>query len=162
NGERSDLMIYDLNALPEGRIHWREFVCEAEAPEQPLPAPGIQFRNQSGGEPQQSVAGGPVTCRQVLLAVETDFEFSSIFHTVEEASAYLTILMGASSELFTAQTGVQFELGFVRLWSNASDPWSGVNTRAQLTQFRDHWNSNMGHVQRHVAHFLSGRNLGGG
>jgi hypothetical protein len=71
-------------------------------------------------------------------------------------------LIGGVSEIYLAQVSTNIEIGFLRLWSDAADPWTSTNTSNQLGQFRSHWESLMDSVDRHAAHMLSGRNLGGG
>lgn len=158
-GEK-DAVIYDLNAVPQGAMHWHDVVCEADR------LPGFAMRN--GWPREQARAGrtaaGDLPCRQILMAVETDneFLFDLFLSDMEAASTYISILFGAATEIYEAQLNVRFELGLVRLWPLPGDPWDQNNTRDQLFQFRDIWNSSMAHVERHLAHFLSGRLLGGG
>ncbi|MBC8522382.1 hypothetical protein H8D29_00475, partial [PVC group bacterium] len=58
--------------------------------------------------------------------------------------------------------GVRLKVVYLRLWSVSDDPWTGTDTDTALAEFSDYWRTNMGGVDRHLAHNLSGRNLGGG
>ena len=49
----------------------------------------------------------------------------------------------------------------IRLWVE-EDPWTGSNTSEQLSEFRSWWEANEQTTPRDLAHFLSGRGLGGG
>jgi hypothetical protein len=145
-------VIYDADALPQGVIPWRDFVCRVQAP------PGAATGNLTRGEK------GPPPCRKILLAIETDYEFTAFFFAgdAEGAAAYVATLVGAVSGIYTNQLNVRLEVGFVRLWTTPADPWTAPDTVSQVEQFRDVWNASMGNTPRHVAHFLSGRALGGG
>lgn len=152
-GAKREPVIFDAEALPEGMIHWRDFVCGAADPPE-----GMMVRE--GG-----VAGGDEDgCRHVVIAVETDYEFTGwVFGgSTSAASAYVATLLGAVSEIYTNQLSTYFTVDFVRLWSTPADPWTESGSSAQLNEFRFVWNSTMGDVERHLAHFLSGRGLGGG
>jgi hypothetical protein len=107
---------------------------------------------------------GDPPCRVARIAWETDWEFTgALFGGNTQASAdYATTLAGAVSEIYLRDVRVRHAISFLRVWDSNNDPWNGGNTGAQLTQFRDYWRANMGHVGRELAHMLSGRNLGGG
>lgn len=155
--------IYNLTTLPPEAIKWREWTCGTDL----LPVPegaGVlgaiaEAADSYGGASQASFAA-----RRAVVAVETDWEFTgSLFGGNEAAaSAYVATLLGAASEIYMRDVDTELQIGFLRLWSDSGDPWTGSSTSEQLTQFRNYWNSNMRHVERHVVHFLSGRSLGGG
>jgi len=50
----------------------------------------------------------------------------------------------------------------VSLWTTASDPWSQNSTLCGLMEFGRYWNLNRTGVSRTIAHFMSGKSLGGG
>lgn len=153
-GAQRELVIFDATALPEGVIHWRDFVCAAADPQG-----GVQ-------RPEGGIAGSADAplCSQVVFAVETDYEFTNNLFggSSSTASAYVATLLGAVSGIYTSHFNVHFTIDFVRLWTSSNDPWTESGTSAQLGQFRDTWNETMMGVDRHLAHFLSGRSLGGG
>jgi len=102
-------------------------------------------------------------CREIDLAIETDVEFTANLFGGDllAATEYALALVGASGEIFRLDLETRLRVGFLRLWE-AEDPWDRNGTGDQLGQFRDHWQAQMGDVERDLAHFLSGRNLGGG
>jgi hypothetical protein len=102
-------------------------------------------------------------CREVDVAVETDVEFTeNLFGGDAIASAeYALALLGAVGEIFRLDVETRLRVGYLRLWEG-DDPWDQGGTGAQLGQFRDHWQAQMGDVERDLATFLSGRGLGGG
>ncbi|MGA1393823.1 MAG: zinc-dependent metalloprotease, partial [Phycisphaerales bacterium] len=116
-----------------------------------------------GGSSEGGVAGVLSQCYELAVAVETDAEFTgSLFGgDLEAATEYATALLAASSEIFELDLAVRFRMSFLRLWEG-EDPWDQTATGAQLGQFRDHWQALMSDVPRDLAHFFSGRGLGGG
>lgn len=150
-GEGESAVIFDPDLLPQGVIRWRDFVCESVSP---------------GGEApvMAAMGGGSQVCVEILMAIETDYEFSANLFggNLTNSSAYVTTLLGAVSQIYTNAVNAHFKLGQVRVWSSNTDPWNAVSTGSQLTQFRNYYNANMSAVPRQLAHFLSGRGLGGG
>lgn len=155
----ANALVYSLSSLPAGAITWRDFHCAVDelVGEGSLPV---------DLEPSTSSLGGPRdgVLWVIDMAIETDWEFTgSLFGGDTDASgAYATMLVGAASEIYMRDLGAQLVISYLRLWSNSSDPWSSGDTSSQLSQFRSYWQSNMGSVQRDLAHMLSGRSLGGG
>jgi hypothetical protein len=128
-----------------------------------IPQPNDPAMHAMGG-----VAGGlgdgTPPCRVARIAIETDHEFlQTLFGgNTGAATAYAATLLAGSSEVFKRDVNVRFQIVFIQLWTSASDPWTAGNTSDQLSQFRDHWQDNFEWIERDVAHFLSGRVLGGG
>lgn len=146
------MVIYDLNALPDDAINWAPFECMADA----LPQPPVVAGIADGG----NVRGAP--CRIAEVAVETDFELRQIFGNETDAAAYVTLVMGAMSDIYTRDVNTRIQISYMRIWNSSNDPWNETGTVNQLFQFQDYWNANMTHIERSAAHFLSGRGLGGG
>ena len=74
-GVRSTV-VYDLDALPEGAIKWAPFECDA------IDAPiNVAINAPIDAPPEQQIVGTSPrdnpTCRQILIAIETDFEFTN-------------------------------------------------------------------------------------
>jgi hypothetical protein len=156
---QSETTMYNLSALPEGTIQWQPFTCHSD--ELPLLAVTQQLETQAG---QGEAASRSSACRQCEMAIETDWEFTgSLFGgDTGASSAYVATLFGAVSEIYTRDVNTRLQIVYLRLWPNSNDPWNGADTLDQLYQFQDYWNLNMTSVDRHLAHFLSGRALGGG
>jgi hypothetical protein len=104
------------------------------------------------------------TCRAFNIAIDCDYEFTqNLFGGNSGASqAYATTLLAAVSEIYQRDTNIAIQVPYLRTWTISNDPYTSTNNSAQLPQFREYWNANMGAVQRNFAHLLSGRNLGGG
>ena len=120
---------------------------------------------QAGDVPAQTdgVAGvGNAVCRRLRVAFDTDTEFLGLFGgDVDAATGYISTLCAAMSFIYSRDLDIVIVPHWVRLWIG-NDPWTGSNTSNQLTEFRNYWQANEAVVPRDLAHFLSGRGLGGG
>lgn len=106
--------------------------------------------------------GGPLPCQRVRLAIDTDQELRGLFGGSDEgAIGYISTLMAAASHIYTRDVNTRLVISYLRLWST-EDPWTQTTTGDQLYEFRDHWEAQMEDIDRDLAHFLSGRGLGGG
>jgi hypothetical protein len=142
-------VVYNATDLPDGWIDPPQWMCESlEAPSDLPPDGGV-----AGAEP----------CRQFRIAFETDHEFMQKFGgNADAASGYVATVAGALTTIFERDLNARLAASYVRLWNTPSDPWGQSTLTAQLNEFRSVWVNTMGGVQRDLAHFLSGRNLGGG
>ena len=111
--------------------------------------------------PEDSAAVRSYTCRQFDEAIETDNEFATRLGSTAAAQNYAMTLLAAASEIYARDMNARLKLSYLRIWTT-SDPWSGTDTPSQLDQFVNYWNTNMGSVQRDLAHMMSTRPLGGG
>ncbi|MCP3979682.1 MAG: hypothetical protein GY716_10205 [bacterium] len=111
-----------------------------ELPQPTLGLPG-------GGDERRGV-------RQIELAVETDFEYFSLFDSADAAAAYLVQLYAQVSEIYVRDVGARIDLVYFRLWD---DPDDLFNEPSPLSPFQNYWNFNMMLVQRDVAQLFSGR-----
>ncbi|MCB1247151.1 MAG: hypothetical protein KDB69_07795 [Acidimicrobiia bacterium] len=142
--------IYNLTTLPEGVIDWYTYSCQV-----------VEHDDQTQAHAGQMVARGN-DCWLIEWAVETDQEFLGLFGGDQNAAnTYMATLFGAVGEIYERDFNTQVEIVYSRLWTS-NDPWTSGSTSAQLDQFVNYWNANQNGVQRDLAHFLSGRGLGGG
>jgi len=142
---------YDLTALPPGIVDPPAWTCST-------PAPAIAPQQPGDG----GVAGVP-PCRQVRLAFETDYEYLQLFGgNTSAATGYIATLASALTSIYTRDVNTHLAAVYSRLWTTSGDPWTATNTTDQLDQFVGYWNINMTSIARDLAHFLSGRGLGGG
>lgn len=101
--------------------------------------------------------------RVMTLAFDCDEEITNLKFggNLTAATAYVTNLLATVSLVYERDLEVTLNIGYLNFWT-AADPYSGADTGAQLTQFRNWWNANRTGVSRSLAHLLSGRSLGGG
>jgi len=145
--------VYDVNAVDPEDMRWIESVCGTSSVQAHAPAP-------TDATSRGIVPDCPPRLR---MAIETDWQFTNLFGGDTAASGeYAATLIGAVSSIYYADLEVGVQICYLRLWESASDPWSGGDSGAQLNEFGSYWNSQMDHVERHLAHMLSGQGLGGG
>ncbi len=138
-----------------------EDFCSSDRIMQPKPKTPSR---PTGEQPSGGIAGfgSPGDCRRMRLAIDTDQEYLEMFGgDVDQAIGYTATLVAGSSVIYTRDVNTRFELTYLRLW-NSTDPWSQPSTGDQLYEFRDYWEGSEQSVERDLAHFLSGRGLGGG
>jgi hypothetical protein len=99
---------------------------------------------------------------KVRLAIESDFEFFQKFNDVSAAVNYVGNLIGFSSSIYQGEIGAGILVQSISLWTTASDPWNQQDTNCGLLEFGHYWNLNRTNAPRTIAHFMSGRTLGGG
>lgn len=149
-GARLPTVSYDLSSMPEGIIRTTAWTCSVVDPQPPAEVP-------EGG------IAGTNPCRQVRVAYETDYEFTQLFGGNPSASAgYVATLASSLTSIYQRDVNARLSANYLRLWIDPFDPWTSTSTSAQLNEFRGHWDSFMLGVGRDLAHFLSGRSLGGG
>jgi hypothetical protein len=104
----------------------------------------------------------PLFAYTARVAVETDFEFYSKFNDATLATNYVGNLLGYSSTIYSTQINTSLVVSSVSLWTTSSDPWTQTSTLCGLMEFGRYWNKNNTGVSRTIAHFMSGKSLGGG
>jgi hypothetical protein len=148
-GSRTGIASYELTALPEDFLEAPAWTCATVEPPEPVVV-------GDGG-----LAGTP-PCRQFRIAWETDQEFLALFGgDTSAATGYVGTLAAALTSIYTRDVNARLSVRYLRLWSS-TDPWTATNTSTQLEEFSGYWQLQMGSITRDLAHFLSGRNLGGG
>jgi hypothetical protein len=96
------------------------------------------------------------------IAIETDFEFYSLFGNTTDTVDYILELFAYSSTIYEAEVDTNLLISYIRLWTTSSDPWTATSCNNILNQFRNHWIANQGGVSRTIAHMLSGKPAGCG
>ena len=155
-------MIARLDAMPPLDPMLLENFCGTDLLEGPTV---LAERPNAADEapPIDGVAGvDDDTCKRIRLAIDTDNEFLDLFDgDVDNAASYISTLCAATSFIYRRDANAVFTPSWVRLWIGP-DPWDSGSTGDQLVQFRNYWQGNEVQVSRDLAHFLSGRGLGGG
>ncbi len=145
--------VYNVNNVDPSDMNWEDFYCDVLDTEMAV--------KENRRSTNTITASGE--CLAIRLAVDTDWEFTELFDgSVDASSEYAATLIGAVSTIFDNEIGVAIQISYLRIWNDDSDPWTKQNALEQLYQLRSHWEENMGSVDRHLTHLLSGRSLGGG
>ncbi len=107
---------------------------------------------------------GPPPCREVEIAVETDWPFTgALFAGDTVASAgYALTLAAATSEIYRRDFNTALNVTFVRVWEADVDPYDAETSGDTLGQVRSWWTTQETDVERDLVHLYSGANLGGG
>lgn len=160
----------DAALLKAGREPWQ--CAQDELPAPPRANAGLDLL--TGAAPNApdaatvAAAAAPSSDPQALplyaarVAVETDFEFYGKFNNVTNATNYVGNLLGYSSTIYATEINTALVVQSVSLWTTAADPWTQTSTLCGLMEFGRYWNLNRTGVSRTIAHFLSGKSLGGG
>ena len=149
------LVSYPSTGVATALIEWSPFECGTAdlvgpLPERDLPTGG------SGG-----IAGGDV-CMTVDIAIDSDNAFLNKFGGDEAAAlGYIETMVAGANVIYKRDINTQLAIVYTRLWAT-TDPWSGSDSGARLTEFRNHWRTLMNGVSRDTAHLVSAENLGGG
>jgi len=158
NGKRLVLMGSDANPSPGLRTGpWR---WEAEGrPTAPpvqevcrmLTRPGDEGTIAGAAIPGVNIATLP---RLVELAIDADYEFTSMFTSPAAAIDYIIALYGANSFILERDCDTRLKLNYIRTFDSADDLY---NQPDPLGPFRDEWNANQTSVTRDLAQLLTGR-----
>ena len=114
------------------------------------------------GVPVGGGVAGVYPFRVAFVAIECDYDFGQSFDSVNAAAVYVTELLGAVSSLYERDLQVRLYLPYIRVWSTASDPYTGSTVQSLLPEFESYWRANMGFVDRDIAHFLTTKLANGG
>jgi hypothetical protein len=97
------------------------------------------------------------------VAIDTDYEFLQIFSaSTSLATDYVGDLFGYASGIYEDEIDTSLVIQYLSFWEDSNDPWGQTSTICTLYEFGRYWNHNRSGVDRTIAHFLSGRNMGGG
>jgi hypothetical protein len=115
--------------------------------------------------PPSTSATTVVSTIECKMAIETDYQLRQHFGSLASEQNYLQQLFAAASARYQQQLDVRLELAYLGLHGTANDGWvsgdNGAGSGAMLDEFRIAWTNQIPNGA-HLAHFLSGANLGGG
>ena len=136
------------------------FTCASNQLSDPLAptvSPSIVARHSSFPSlPEGSTTYG------AKIGVETDQEFLALFGgSTSAATDYVGDLIAHNSSIYSDEVDTGMTVSHLSLWTS-SDPWAETSTTCGLFEFGRYWNDNNGGVERTIAHFMSGKNNGGG
>jgi Metallo-peptidase family M12/IPT/TIG domain/S-layer homology domain len=158
----------DMYAERPGRTVVRTFSPETDVPEAMR---GFTCGTESLLTPHHATAMPPSSRRRPLssvmyyagIAIETDYEmYVQKGSSATALAQYVGDLFAAVSFVYQRDLLVTMQVNYLSIWATASDPWVAADTITALYEFGDYWHANRSGVPRTTAHFLSGKNLGGG
>ena len=143
------------------------FSCQTLDP--PHDAPLMHAGQPLGEQHQQSPTdarqtwSGSSASYQARVAVETDYEyFVRLGSDADAASRYMADLFAFISGMYESEVDTALTLSYLSLWEDSDDPWNQTGTSCALSEFGYFWNTQRQDVDRSIAHFVSGKNMGGG
>ena len=154
-GSQLPTVIADLASFPEPPDFAQGWTCNV-GPEHINPL-GLDLDHIGHAGDSPGHRNNP--CRVASVAIDTDFEYTSLKFggDINASAAYAVTLLGAVSEIYTRDLNVRLVVPFIRVWDENVDPYDG----GSLDLFRSEWNANMRHIERNLAHKLSGAYGGG-
>ena len=138
------------------------FACGNTAlPQNQHPLEDLVLNAEPAAAPDPAAAG--TVLHTARVAIETDYEYYAKFNNATNATNYAGNLIGYASTIYVSEISTSLVVQSVTLWTTPSDPWTQTgSTLCGLMEFGRYWNLNKTGVSRTIAHFLSGKNLGGG
>jgi len=114
----------------------------------------------------QKAVQAATVLRELPIALETDYDFYTLFGNATAAQAYAVALFGAISSRYREQLDIVITLPYLGLYTTSNDPWtsqdSGGTSIDLLYEFQAAWYGNGMPADAALGHFLSGASLGGG
>lgn len=141
------------------------FRCQADRLVQPTALRERQLRDaQRLSQMQLPAALLEGQFYQVTVAIETDHELYAQFGSTESTLKYISNLFNYVGGIYEQELQTRLVVGDTFLWTtSAGQPWvENGGTECRLYEFGRYWRDNRADVERTIAHFLSGRSLGGG
>ena len=96
------------------------------------------------------------------IAVDTDYELFHRFGNATTERNYVSNELAAVSAIYWRDLKTRLKIGFLRVWTTTSDPWTTSNPLSALFQVGDYWHAHGSGTARSTVLFLSGKNMGGG
>ncbi len=109
-----------------------------------------------------AAAGGGAATYTATIALATDYELFQRFSDLPEMMTYLSDLFAYISGIYESEVDAQLVIGDTDVWTVPEDPFESTSTSCQLSEFGRYWNTNFSDRTYTLAHFLSGKNAGGG
>ncbi|MBI5433903.1 MAG: hypothetical protein HZA52_13815 [Planctomycetes bacterium] len=107
----------------------------------------------------------PTSLFEAKIAIETDYQLFQVFGDLNAEMTYVATLMSWVSYRYEEQISVRLTFPYMQFYTTANDPWvtqeQGGGAGGLLGEFQAAWQWAVP-GGAHVAHFLSGANLGGG
>lgn len=121
-----------------------------------------QLPQETGPAPSQGAADGGSNLRVCEIACDADFQFytqnsSSVTATENDVEK----IVNGVSLIYEADAEIIYDVTTIIVRTAEPDPYSTTNSSGRLSQFKNHWVSNLGSVTRDIAHLFTGVNLDG-
>ena len=165
-GESGVLQTRKVDVATELAGTAQQFSCGADQLTSPVDLLGNTFRGfvppSPTPAPSSRVAGG-VPSYTARIGIDTDIEFYNLFGNTTDATDYIGDIIAYLSQTYSTEIDTSMLVETIFLYTTAgADPWTQTSTSCLLFEFGRYWNDNNTGVDRTIAHFMSGKNNGGG
>jgi hypothetical protein len=119
-------------------------------------------------QPGLVVSGGGSTHQAGTLQVaeigcDADFQYYEDYNSsTTDTSNRIQNVLGTMNTQYETQTNLTHMITTIIVRTTNNDPYSSTDAVTLLNQFRNHWNSQQGGIQRDVAQLFTGKNVDGG
>lgn len=114
------------------------------------------------GQLGQTTVGSPVL-KICELGVDTDFEYYQDYgQSSQNVQNQINSVINSMNVQYETEVGIRHDITTIIVRTSSNDPYTTNDPSSFLSQFRSHWLSQQGSVQRDVAHLFTGKNLNGG
>ncbi|HEX7313227.1 MAG TPA: zinc-dependent metalloprotease family protein [Pyrinomonadaceae bacterium] len=127
-------------------------------------ASNVAAANATSGTPPADEAFGPMP--EAVIATEADFEFYSIWNgsNVTTTNNDILNIMTQVDGIYEAQLGVSLRVGFQRVWTTNTDPYTLTDASNALEEFADNYDNSFGTNNpptRDLTHMFTGKDFDG-
>ncbi len=104
---------------------------------------------------------GDAGCITLELATEADYEYYALHGT--NANELILSILNEVEGVYNTTFGLNIDVVYQSLYTIQNDPFpDSVSTSGFiLSQFRNHWEANMDHIDRDLAHMWTGKQMDG-
>jgi hypothetical protein len=97
------------------------------------------------------------------IAFDADYEFyQKNGSSVPNTEADIEGVLNSMDFIYDRDTQINYTITTIIVRSNPNDPYTSTDAVTLLNQFRSHWNTSQGSIQRDLAHLMTGKNIQGG
>ena len=112
-----------------------------------LPTPESESEAESEISELEALPDSPevaaLALSNVILAIETDYEFYTIFDDVDATVVYVTQLVAAVSDLYRRDVHTTLSISYIGVYTTPDDPWTSTATSNDpsdlLDEFQQSW-----------------------
>ena len=99
-------------------------------------------------------------CRIIPVAVEGDFEWYQTYGGNSWSQIYY--VMNVVDGIYQNQFNLRVTIPYINVYTTNTDPYNATDSQGLLTEFRNHWQNNLGGISRTLAHLFTGKMIDGG
>ncbi|NJL27422.1 MAG: hypothetical protein HC897_05760, partial [Thermoanaerobaculia bacterium] len=160
-GSSADGILHGYRVDPNS-LRGTSFECGNEQLDQGLGDLGLDEAPLTDAPTAGGTPGVLAVNNTARVAIETDFEFYTIWNNTTNLVNYVGNLFAYMSGLYEGQINVNLVVSYLSIYTTSADPWVETSALCGLYEFGRYWNQNRTGVSRTIAHFLSGKGSGAG